>query len=150
MYILPYVAPKQVATRFDTGKQWTLWCFLTEGGTALWKTDEDSISESEILTDYLTPNGFVGTSRGVIQNTLFFEVDPSKTSFCDFYIWTEFLAKGQEPPAEGDVWRPFQWVGSEVLGQDDAWKWKAASEQLKLKGWGTLDSLWYVLGGLSG
>lgn len=150
MYILPFVQPIEVTRRFEQGTQWTLWCFLTEGGTALWKTDEDQISEVQILEDYLKPNGFVGTGRGIHNNTYFFEVDPKQTSFSDFYVWTEYLAKGQEPPEDGDLWRPFHWVGSgaEKFGNEDTWKWAEQTEDMKLKGWGTLTTLWKTLGGL--
>lgn len=152
MYILPYCILKP-HIRFTSGKHTVVWCFLTEGGTALWKTDEDTLSQEVVLQEYLTPNGFVGQARGIQNSVLLFEVDPKKTSFQDFYVWTEYLAKGQEPPADGDVWRPFHWLEStesdstRTVLEEDEWKWADQASQMRLKGWaqGTLDTLWKVL-----
>jgi hypothetical protein len=147
MYIFPYCKPTQIAKRFDTGAQWVLWCFLTEGGHALWKTDEDLLSSEDVVRDYCIPNGFVGRVTGVEKNTVFFEVDPKKTNFNDFYLWTEFLAKGQEPPLTSDLWIPFYWVGdaSKAPGGEDEWRWMAQTESQSIKGWGSLKTMWQVL-----
>ena len=144
-------------------KMFTAWIFLTEGGTKLWKTDEDCLSNKEILEQYLTPNGFHGrvkcvqscakahdcTSAGTCKcpaakgDVLYYEVNPDAMNMNDFYSWTEFLASGRTPSADIDIWRPFFWLG-EKPGQDDEFLWRAEMKSVGKLAF--LDDFWSAVG----
>ena len=142
MFIIPYFlkSPKSSTTGFAFT---VAWIFTTDGGSNIWQTDEETLSEESILQDYLEPNGFIGTSKGIIENCLVFQVDPDKTNLSDFYTWTDFLGKGQIPPLSCDVWRPFQWISDTSPGEDkDVWGWRMQAEKLSLGNFGSLEKVW--------
>jgi hypothetical protein len=142
MFILPYYyqKPKISTTGFTFS---TVWIFTADGGTSLWQTDEETLTEQSILEEYLEPNGFVGQSKGIFENCLIFEIDPKQTNLSDFYTWTDFLGKGQVPPQSCDVWRPFHWVSDSQ--EDDSWGWTSQAEQLSLGKFGSLAKIWKLL-----
>jgi hypothetical protein len=140
MFILPYFLQKSKMS--TTGFEFSVaWVFTIDGGASVWQTDEETLSEESILEDYLEPNGFVGVSKGVVENCFVYEVDPEKTNLSDFYMWTDFLGKCQTPPTTCDVWRPFAWVG----GNDDAWGWEGQASELSLGKFGSMAKMWRVL-----
>jgi len=144
MFIVPYILnPSRKSTTDFTLD--VVWIFTTNGGTGIWETDEES-SEEEIIQTYLLENGFHGTSRGVKEGCLFYEVDPSRTNLSDFYMWTDFLGKGHMPPLGCDVWRPFFWVGSGTVGKEDEWGWSQQAADLTLGRFGSIQKVWNHIG----
>ena len=113
---------------------------MSEGGTKLWKTDEDSLSNKEIIEQYLAPNGFHGRVTCVKGGVLYYEVNADSMNMNDFYTWTEFLANGNAPTSGIDIWRPFLWLGDEP-GADDEYLWRAEVKSGKLA---FLDNFWQV------
>lgn len=165
MFICPYYlkANHQTDSSNATVKIWTAWIFLAEGGTKLWKTDEETLSNKEIIEQYLAPNGFHGRVTCVTPGTgvpgvasalpsekqaavrggvLYYEVNPSAMNMSDFYTWTEFLATGSAPAAGVDIWRPFLWLGDEP-GVDDEYLWRAEMKSVGKLGF--LDEFWEVV-----
>lgn len=124
-------------------KTYTAWIFLIEGGSKLWKTDEERLSNKEILEQYLAPNGFHGRVTDVKGGVLYYEVDPQVMNMKDFYTWTDFLSVGKVPSTDMDIWRPFLWVG-ETPGKEDEYVWRA---EVKAAGkLAFLDDFWSVCG----
>jgi hypothetical protein len=145
MLIIPYrLQPPQKSTTDFT--MTVAWIFTTCGGTAVWETDEATPTEQQVIEDYLHANGFFGTSRGVHDDCLFFEIDPEKTKFSDFWVWSDFLEKGHAPSENIDVWRPFFWIGEVGVGQDDSWGWMNQTKELTLTKFGSLDKFWKIIG----
>ena len=126
---------------------WIAWVFLIDAGTQVWKTDEDIPELSAIETDYMEANGFYGrvtlfdTEKGVCC----FEIDPARTKFADFYMWTDFLSQQKEIPKGCDIWRPFFWIGSRELGTQDEWDWDCETCEVGLGPFGTAHDIWQVL-----
>ncbi len=127
-------------------KMYTAWIFLTEGGTKLWKTDEDNLTNKEILEQYLTPNGFHGRVKCAKGDVLYYEVNPDAMNMNDFYSWTEFLASGRTPSTDIDIWRPFFWLGEKpgLPGQDDEFLWRAEMKSVGKLAF--LDDFWSAVG----
>ena len=138
------ICPYYLKANYNEGshvKIWTAWIFMSEGGTKLWKTDEDSISNKEMIEQYLAPNGFYGRVTCAKGGVLYYEVNPDTMNMCDFYIWTEFLASGNTPTSGIDIWRPFLWLGDKP-GCDDEYLWRA---EVKSAGkLAFLDDFWQV------
>jgi hypothetical protein len=145
MFILPYIL--QGPQKSSTESSLTVaWIFTLHGGNGIWETDEELLSEEYIVQEYLEPNGFYGQSKGILENCLVYEVDPSRTKLSDFYMWSDFLGKGQAPPEGCDVWRPFFWVGNSQLGEEDSWGWETQARELSLGKFGTADKIWKLIG----
>lgn len=141
MFICPYYLKANHQPNAQV-KLWTAWVFLSEGGTKLWKTDEESLSNKEIIELYLAPNGFHGRVVAVKGGVLYYEVNPDAMNMDDFYTWTEFLASGKVPSAGIDIWRPFLWLG-DVPGGEDEYMWRAEMKSVGKLAF--LDELWSVI-----
>jgi hypothetical protein len=144
MFILPYILqpPQKSSTDFTLR---VAWIFTIHGGGGIWETEEELLSEEKVIQEYLEPNGFYGVSKGIIENCLVYEVDPSRTKLSDFYMWSDFIGKGQ-PPSEGcDIWRPFFWLGDSQLGEDDAWGWESQTTEVSLGKFGSVSKVWELL-----
>lgn len=120
MYILPFTQIPLKASGFEAT---TLWLFLVNGGTQIWKTDEECSEEEEAVREYLEPNGFRGVSRGVWEDCLLYEVEAEVMK--GFYTWTDMLAD-RENLKYIDVWRPF------LLLKDPEYCWKEQTDTLPL------------------
>jgi len=122
MYIVPYYLTKNDSEDF---RLWTAWVFMAKGGTKLWETDEPTLTQAQVETTYLQPNGIEGRVVSLKENTLYFEVDTTKTRLQDFYNWMEFLEKCEEIPQNIDLWRPILWLSDfdKVPGEKDGWGW---------------------------
>jgi hypothetical protein len=114
MYILPFVQKR------GNAKVNVLWCFLSEGGKRLWKTDSESECDPKLIEqEYLQPNGFGGGSVVCVrENCLFYEL--TNPNFQDFYMWTESDAKEE-------CWRPFF-----ILGDTEDWCWMEEAQRINL------------------
>jgi hypothetical protein len=77
--------------------------FLANNGKSLWQTEEQTVSEKELLEEYLKPNGF--SVKKIHQNeTIYFvEIDPQATNLSDFYRWEETFKLQQRV----ECWRSF-------------------------------------------
>jgi len=138
MFIVPYYIVKHDSEDF---RLWTAWVFMAKGGTKLWETDEPTLTQAQISESYLEPNGIYGKPICIKENTLFFNVDTTKTQIQDFYIWTEFLEKSEEIPQTVDVWRPILWLSdfNSYPGEKDEWGWHGEVRQ------GFMHSIWNSL-----
>ncbi len=141
MFILPYVLEdyKQGSSEFSIR---TLWLFLTQNGTALWETDEKGkLSHDFVVREYLHANGFYGKVKCVKQNTMFFEVDSSKTNMDNFYIWTD-----EGLTEDSEVWRPFFYLTESCSAPSQQhWGWKEQTQSIRLGRFGTLDAIWDIV-----
>jgi len=140
MYIIPYVLELPAESKSDF-KVWTAWVFLQDGGQKVWYADETSIEE--IKREYLEPNNFIGEIC-VKGDCVLVKIDPVKTKLSDFYIWTEFLARGEQIP-KCDLWRPFVWIGELNPGVSDDWEWNEECKKLPLGQFGSLFRFWSLL-----
>lgn len=144
MFILPYIL--QPSQKSSTDFTLTVaWIFTIHGGTGIWETDEELLSEEQVIKEYLEPNGFYGVSKGIVDGCLMYDVNPSRTKLSDFYMWSDFLGKGQPPSTGCDVWRPFFWLGNSEVGQEDAWGWSAQASELCLGKFGSSAKLWKLI-----
>ena len=132
MFICPYYL--NVTNQYNTSL-WKAWIFLSEGGTKLWKTDEDGLSIEEIIDQYLKPNGFCGTVKSVKDGVIYYEVNPKEMKLDDFYSWKDFLECANIPRLDIDLWRPFIW-----LGKDDEFMWNNEIKSFGKLGW--LEEFW--------
>jgi hypothetical protein len=141
MYILPYYLERTSQTQTEFSLQ-TLWLFLTEQGTALWETDEKKkVTPEFIVREYLTPNGIYGTVKCVKENTLFFEVDISKTKINNFYNWID-----DEVNSDSEVWRPFFYISDKDMNSaKQFWGWKEQTEIISFGSFGSLHKIWDVV-----
>lgn len=139
MLIVPYSLCHE---NIGLNSLWTLWVFLSKG--VLWETDEEICSGQFIIDNYLTPNGFFGTIRKIVNGAVYFELD-CRTKINNFYTWSEFLEKETEIP-QIDLFRPFFWVGEE-LGDRDDWGWQEECEEISL-GRLNLSQVWVDVAGL--
>jgi hypothetical protein len=146
MYLLPYTLQK-VSHEKAEFSMWIVWVFLTNGGTEVWKTDEEESNQTTVESEYFEANGVHGqtTLFDTDQGICLFEIDTTRTHFADFYMWTDFLQKNQTVPPGCDIWRPFFWVGSHELGVKDEWNWQSETSDLSLGSFGTATDLWQVL-----
>ncbi len=147
MFLIPYYL-EQISHPKAEFSMTIAWVFLTEGGTHLWcSDDQEEVNQEFLEQEYFQANGFVGhttlfdTERGLCC----FQVDPAKTKFADFYMWTDFLQKQEDIPQDCDIWRPFFWIGSRELGSKDEWDWLSETEEQPLGSFGTAKDLWQVL-----
>lgn len=127
---------------------------MSEGGTKLWKTDEDTLSNKDIIEQYLVPNGFYGrvisppvskqsvSKASAKSGVLYYEVNPDMMNMSDFYTWTEFLASGNVPTSDIDIWRPFLWLG-DTPGGDDEYLWRAEVKSAAKVSF--LDDFWQIV-----
>ena len=122
MYIVPYYLTKNDSEDF---RLWTAWVFMAKGGSKLWETDEPTLTQAQVEKTYLQPNGIYGRVVSLKENTLYFEVDTTKTRLQDFYNWTDFLEKCEEVPQNMELWRPILWLSDfdKVPGEKDGWGW---------------------------
>ena len=144
MLLLPYVLHK-VSHEKAQFQMWILWVFLTNGGTHVWETDEETPDQEFVVSEYLEPNGFLGTVKLFTKNVCLYEIDPAKTNFSDFYLWNDFLRKNEEIPAGCDIWRPFFWIGTRELGRKDEWQWDNEAADLVLPNFGSVSMLWQTI-----
>jgi hypothetical protein len=106
MKLVPFVLTKKESGLFQMTRC-TL--FLSHAGKSIWQTDESgSISLETLQTDYLGPNGFAvhDIQLDTKRQTAYIQIDPTKTSFEDFYTWEEALQKQDKP----ECWRHFYFV----------------------------------------
>lgn len=141
MHLIPYFLHRASAEKSQF-QMWILWVFLPQGGTHVWQTDEESPSQEFVVQEYLEPNGFLGKVKSFDSNLCLYEIDPLKTKFSDFFLWTEFLKANKEIPPTCDIWRPFFWIGTRELGAQDEWCWKEETESLMLSSFGSVSTLW--------
>lgn len=87
--------------------------FLAHGGKALWRTDEQSLTEKQIQEDYLLPNGIIAEKILLQKDIAFVEVNPEKTHLEDFYTWEEALTN----PARPECWRTY-WFFTDTQGAE--------------------------------
>lgn len=144
MFILPYIRQPSKSSTTDFSLT-VAWVFTIQGGTGIWETDEEILADDRCIQEYLEPNGFYGVSKGIVDNCLVYEVDPSRTKLSDFYMWSDFLGKGQAPPEGCDVWRPFFWVGDTDIGEEDGWGWLSQTSELSLGKFGAVSKIWKLL-----
>lgn len=98
MKILPFFLQK----RQTHLKQTRLCVFLAHAGKALWSAEEP-LTESQLVNDYLEPNG-IPHKRIVITGSLaLVEIDFEKTKLSDFYTWEEALTHPQRP----ECWKSY-------------------------------------------
>ena len=81
-----------------------LYVFLAHGGKAVWKTEENKITEKEILEEYCLPNGFEVEKIWIEEkeNIAFIQIS-SSSNLNDFYSWEESAKHPQKP----ECWRKF-------------------------------------------
>ncbi len=82
-----------------------VWVFLGLAGKRLWQTDEPTVSDEEIRTQYCEPNGLpvVSIQRNASQDLAYVELDPKQLRLSDFYSWEEALLSPDKP----ECWRRF-------------------------------------------
>ena len=142
MFIIPYILqPAKISqTEFALS---TLWVFMSDGGKTIWETDEDTCSEEEILEEYILANGFKGRALGVKDGCYLFEVDDETTKLSEFYSWTDFTKKEEEP--SGYTWRPFFWIDDAEPSNSDNWGWEKEADGMSIEKFGTVKRLWDLL-----
>lgn len=106
MKLVPFVLTKKHTGVFQLTRC-TL--FLSHAGKSIWQTEElGLISLDTLRSDYLDPNGFavVTIQIDTKQKIAYIQIDPTKTSFGDFYTWEEALQKQEKP----ECWRHFYFI----------------------------------------
>ncbi len=144
MFLIPYVLHRTSHEKAQF-QMWIVWVFLSEGGTHVWQTDEESPTQDFVLSEYFEPNGMFGQVKLFTESVCLYEIDPARTQFSDFYMWQDFLQKQQPIPKTCDVWRPFFWIGTKEFGTQDEWQWQAEAENLVLPNYGPVSQLWETL-----
>ena len=128
MFILPYIRKDPCSTEVPLTQ---LWLFLAQGGTQVWKTDEQTPTPEYIVREYLEANGLYGTAC-VKGDCLYYEIDTIKTNKNSFYTW---LDEGVE---ELECWRPFFWLGD----ASDTWGWAEIAREMSLGSFGSFERIW--------
>lgn len=145
MWIVPFFLGYQAQATAKFPLQ-CIWVFLSEGGTEVWQIDDSptqALSPEDIYTEHCVSNGLIGTPfYSSSKNTLFVEINKEKTNINDFYSWNDFFSKGQQPPKELDVWRPFFWLGETSDTDMFGWKSIAARQSLGTTGFGSIADIW--------
>ena len=101
MFILPWIR--------QDGKKGVNRVLAFMFNNTLWKTDEEILSEDEILRDYLKPNGFILGKRSFWLDGVWFPEISQETNISEFYFQ-------KDQPAEDDLrWVNFYWT-KENLG----------------------------------
>lgn len=83
--------------------------FLSHAGKSIWQTEEPGcLTLDKMREDYLDPNGFAvdGIQLDTTHNIAYIQINPTKTSFGEFYTWEEALQKQEKP----ECWRHFYFV----------------------------------------
>lgn len=101
MYIVPYYTHKRKGDLTNSIELTVAWVFMKEGGRKIWKTDGNDTNIESIIQEYLVENGFFGNVKEVIQDTIYYEIDTTKTQVDNYYRWLE------DDTEEMDIWRPW-------------------------------------------
>jgi hypothetical protein len=141
MFIIPYYLDETVKSSSEF-KLWKAWVFLANGGKQVWETDEPC-SVKEVVDNYLTPNGFLGTVVHSTKTCVYFKIDKSM-DLSNLYTWKEFLEKAEDV-ADVPVLRPLIWVGDKPGVKDD-WGWSEQCAEVSLGKYGSLEKLWERIG----
>ncbi len=135
MFLVPYYLERtQSHSEF---KLTTLWLFLMKNGTTIWETDEKKPTRDFVINEYFIPNGLYGKVKCIKDNTLYFEVDITKTKVQNFYNWID-----EEVNSESlEVWRPFFYVSDDDYTKQ-SWGWKEMTETISLGSFGSMERIW--------
>ncbi len=104
MKLLPYCFTHPVLPSSEL-RATCVWIFLGLAGKRLWQTDEATVSDEQIRTEYCEPNGIpvVSIQRDIPKEIAFVEVDASRLRLSEFYSWEEALQSQEKP----ECWRRF-------------------------------------------
>jgi hypothetical protein len=109
MYIIPFYTRTKSGEITKSIELTVAWIFMKENGKKIWKTEGSSDSVEEIVKEYMNENGFYGTVKEVLGNTIYFQVDTEKTQVNDYYRWLDDVDETT------DIWRPwFFFTGSNM------------------------------------
>jgi hypothetical protein len=98
MKILPFFLQE----RHSHLKQTRLCVFLAHAGKALWSIEE-TLTESQLMEEYLKPNGIPSKRIVLIGSLALVEIDLEKINLPEFYTWEEALSHPQKP----ECWRSY-------------------------------------------
>ena len=87
--------------------------FLAHGGKAFWQTEEETVTQQELVEQYLEVNGIVSLRIQFTQGVVFVQVDPKQTKLEDFYTWEEAYKHPQRP----ECWRSYSFF-KDATGAD--------------------------------
>ncbi len=108
-----------------------------KNGTTIWETDEKKPTRDFVINEYFIPNGLYGKVKCIKDNTLYFEVDITKTKVQNFYNWID-----EEVNSESlEVWRPFFYVSDDDYTKQ-SWGWKEMTETISLGSFGSMERIW--------
>jgi hypothetical protein len=139
MFLIPYSHTVSEVSNFLFH---TAWIFTVDGGTAMWETEEKTLSEEQLWESYLHPNGFEG-SLYKVENVYFLEVAKESMRFSDFYEWNESLKDRTSVPNTLQLWRPFFWVEEKQKeSSSDLWGWEEQAETLSMGSFGSIRRFW--------
>jgi hypothetical protein len=114
MYIVPFYTKTKEGSITNAISLTVAWVFMKEG--TIWKTEDtesvDTESVDTIVKEYIEENGMYGKVNCVKGDTLYFEIDTTRTNMDAFYRW---LVDDIED-IEIDIWRPYFFIkGSELV-----------------------------------
>jgi hypothetical protein len=133
MKLVPFVFTRQESPTLTKTK---LLLFLSHAGKAVWQTEDSVVSEAQLETDYLQPNGFHAEKSWKSKDVWYIQVDKTKTNLSSFYTWEESLALPEKP----ECWRPFYFFQDTTKA--DLW---TPESDFEIQGLGSLWSLYTVL-----